>query len=382
MRRYSRSEEDTIRARALIVEWERSGLLQPSQKQHLEATLQIDLKQTNLPFRGMLFLFGVIIAVALLWFIAEAFSLRDDFSMGIACFGMATTCFAVGDALVRRSRLYRFGIEEALLCTAVVLLGVSAALMLTNQKAFVAVAVSAAAGVALFQMFGFVYAAIASTICAAMLPFTINLSGEVQRLLAAAMFIAVLLVLRPLRLLWNDDFPGDDYALIQASSLVGAYGVLNLHWSSVPMYFRSSGDGGWFYWLTYLAIWILPVVGLWLSIPTKDRPLMNVSGALLLVTLITNKPYWGMTRHPWDPILLGVLLIVVVLTIKRWLSKGVNRERFGFTADRLLDGDKKVLDFVATASAAFQPIRPVAENPEGYKPGGGRSGGAGATGTF
>jgi hypothetical protein len=348
----------------------------------LEEGLQVDLKRTNLPFRGVLFLFGVIIAVALLWFIVEAFQLHDDFSMAVVCFGMATTCFAVGDALIRRSRLYRFGIEEALLCTAVVLLGVTAALLLTSQKAFVAVAVSAAAGFALFQMFGFVYAAVASTICAAMLPFTISLSGEVQRLLAAATFLTVVLVVRPARLLWSDEFPGDDYALIQASSLVGAYAVLNLNWSSVLMHFRSPGESGWFYWLTYLAIWILPVAGLRLSIPTKDRPLMNVSGALLLVTLITNKPYLGMTRHPWDPILLGVLLIAAALTIKRWLSKGANRERSGFTADRLLDGDKKVLDFVATASAAFQPIQPVAENPEGFKPGGGRSGGAGATGSF
>ena len=109
---------------------------------------------------------------------------------------------------------------------------------------------------------------------------------------------------------------------------------------------------------------------------------MNVSGALFLVTLMTNKPYLGMTRRPWDPILFGILLIAVALLVKRWLSKGADRERFGFTADRLLEGDKKVLDFVATASAAFQPTPSVSENPEGFKTGGGRSGGAGATGTF
>src|SRR4030095_9140917 len=142
----------------------------------------------------------------------------------------------------------------------------------------------------------------------------------------------------------------DDYGLIQASAWACLYLALNLQISVLRYYEQSL-----FYWVTYAMIWILPVVGLWVSLRSKDRPLLNVSVLAALITLATNKPYLHLMRRPWDPILFGLFLIVSAVLIKRWLGRGSSAQRGGFTAARLFARDRQALAIVSTASAALQP---------------------------
>ncbi len=80
---------------------------------------------------------------------------------------------------------------------------------------------------------------------------------------------------------------------------------------------------------------------------------------------------------------MGVLLIGSAIVIKRWLSHGHDAQRLGFTAARLLASDRRILAVAGTASAAFQPQIPApAASPTETDFGGGRSGGAGASGSF
>jgi len=373
MRQYSQDDEEKIRAQALVREWRRSGLLDVAQSAHLETSLHVDLRRTNFFFRALLFLFGAIIVLASVW-LTNPFELTDKLAQAAVCVVMAVVCFVVGELLVARLHFYRFGIEESLLCASAVLLSVAVGLVLNSHEVAAGLAVGAICGVLLFQIFGYVYAAIGGAICAAMLPFAADLSGETERLLAALIFAVVFVIVRSRRISLDDDFPGDDYGLIQAAAWAGIYCTLNLQLSY-------SHFGGTFYWFTYAMTWVLPIVGLSLSIPKKDRILLNLSVVMLLTTLVTNKPYLGLTRKPWDPILFGLLLIGSALIIKRLLSKG---QRYGFTAARLLAGDKRILDMVATASAVMQPKAPAHDTtarPE-FGGGGGRSGGAGASGEF
>src|SRR5262249_45629709 len=142
------------------------------------------------------------------------------------------------------------------------------------------------------------------------------------------------------------------------------------------------------YWSTYALTWILPIIGFWLALPTKDRPLMNVSVVSGLITLVTNKSYLHLMRQPWDPILFGALLIGSAFLTKRWLAKGTDGQRRGFTTVRLLASDRQAMTFLSTASAALQSPGPNPSAPSGpartAEPnfGGGRSGGAGASGSF
>ena len=110
---------------------------------------------------------------------------------------------------------------------------------------------------------------------------------------------------------------------------------------------------------------------------------MDVNIAIALVTLATNKPYLGLARKPWDPILFGLLLMSGAIVVKRWLATGIHAERYGYTATRLLAGDRKVMTAIATASSLLQPDVPApAAAPSQPDFGGGRSGGAGAGGAF
>jgi len=169
--------------------------------------------------------------------------------------------------------------------------------------------------------------------------------------------------------------------LFQATAFAGLYVVLNLRISPDAVI-----DHEWFYWTSYVMVWVLPFVGLSLSLRARDRLLMDVSGAMLIATLATNKLYLGLPQHNWDPILFGLFLMIAAVCIRRWLSKGPGGARFGFTPARVLNRDSRLMIVVSTVSAAFQPqASPSARAAtETAKPqfAGGRSGGAGASGEF
>ncbi|MCX6613030.1 MAG: hypothetical protein NTW74_19540, partial [Acidobacteria bacterium] len=128
--------------------------------------------------------------------------------------------------------------------------------------------------------------------------------------------------------------------------------------------------------------WLLPPVVLARGVRLKDRFIIAVGGIVAVLTLVTNKLYIGGEQHSWDPMLLGGLFIVVALVIRRWLAKGPNETRYGFTARRLSGKDKAWLNTATTAIglAAPQAMTPSPEaNSAGAQFGGGDSGGGGAS---
>ena len=124
---------------------------------------------------------------------------------------------------------------------------------------------------------------------------------------------------------------------------------------------------------------MIPVAGLAVGAREKDRLLIAVSLALLIVTLLTNKAYLGWVRHPWDPCLLGIVAIGAAIATRRWLSSGPGGVRHGFTAAALLDRDRSPLATLGKLSAALPSMTAApahaAATPSGFD--GGRSGGGG-----
>jgi hypothetical protein len=385
MRRYSRDEEERIRAQTLVREWTRSKLLDPSQGAQLAADLRVDVRRTNVYLRAGLALFAALIAGASVLFVMVGLNLNRGISIAVASGVAAMVCIALAETLVTRFRFYRFGVEEALAVASVVLLGASGASLtetlhldrFRNAPEAVGLFIAAAGGFALYRRFGFVYAAVGGMVCAAAIPFQLHLlSPTIHHVLAAATLASAFAVARSKRLKYQDDYPGDDYGLLQAAAWAGLYLVLNLQ-------LIGNRIEGLFYWFTYMMTWVLPVVGLYLGIREKDRPLIDVSLVMALVTLLTNKSYLRATRHEWDPILLGIFLIVVALSVRQWLLRGAGGQRRGFTPKRLLNKDNEALTLLRTASVTFQPNDPAAR-PDPVKSDfdGGRSGGGGASGTF
>ena len=378
MRRYAIEDEQRVRLLDLVRDWADSGLLDEAQARSMTAELDVDLRRTNPFLRAGLALFTAIIISAFVGLIAVSLELRTPAAIGLLTMAGAIGCALLADVLAGRYRLYRFGIEEAFAVAAVVLLCIGERELGPPRLLALTLLVGACGGAALYLRYGFIYAAIASVGCLALIPFQLDLSGSIQRSLAALVCGAVCIVARGGRLKWGDDFPGDEYGDLQAAALAGVYLAVNVQVAPIP-----HGLSGGFYWFTYVMIWILPAAGLSLGIRDRDRILIDISVVMALLTLVTSKPYLGWARNAWDPIVLGVLLIAGAIGLRRWLQHGPGEERYGFTAAWILGKDRRARANLGLASAAL-PIHPAA--PSTAAPptefGGGRSGGGGAGGSF
>jgi hypothetical protein len=390
MRKYDRRAEETIRMERLVREWARSDLLDKVQEERMLSELKVDLRRTNLFFRLILFAFGLLIILSAVLLAGVALSLNDEEPAAILCLLGAAGSFALSNGLIARFRLYRFGIEEAAAVAGGVFLAFAAGIVASLTEAtpiefafFVGLVTGAIAGLSIYARYGYLYAAFAGMLCLGLAPSQLAIPDTAQHFMSAVSFLALFIVFG--RLKRNEDhFPADDYAVIQAVAWLGIYVSLNLYLSTFDSPFRSPAapEAGLFYWFTYAAIWLIPIAGLLLALRERARAFLDVNIGLFLITLATNKPYLGITRQTWDPILLGIFLIGTAILLRRLLSA---RDHDGFAAERILLSDKRGISALATASAVLQtaPQMPSDQVPvRNLEPGGGRSGGAGASGEF
>ena len=127
---------------------------------------------------------------------------------------------------------------------------------------------------------------------------------------------------------------------------------------------------------------MLPAVGLFLAIRDRHRWMLDANIVMAIVTMMTNKAYLAGEQKPWDPILFGLLMIAIAIGLKRWLASGADGSRSGFIAERLLASERERLG-VAGSAAALVPGAPAPHShPSPEIGGGGRSGGAGASGKY
>ncbi len=389
MRKYADDQERTIRVRHLVDEWMRSRLIDAAQHQRLAADLYVDLRRTNRFLRLTLFGFGLLIIAATVGLVGETIDVTGSIASGTLCLIAAAACAALAEFLIDRFRLYRFGVEEACAIGAALLVAGGSALLagsvsgvtFGNRQLFAASIAGSAAAFAVYRRYGYVYAAVGAMLCAGLAPFQLHLPEVVQRLLAAAALGACFIVARTTRKKYGDEFPGDEYGILQASAWLGIYAALNVHLFSE---FSSGPLAPSFYGFTYAAIWTLPAAGVWLSIRDRDSLLLNASLLMALATLVTNKPYLGAVRQAWDPILLGLLLIGIAIVVRRWLAGGADASRKGFTASRLVraDDDRGAAAGLVSAFQQTPTHRHPEPSPESLEQGGGRSGGGGAGASF
>jgi uncharacterized membrane protein YgcG len=395
MRVYSAIEEENIRDGNLVREWAASGLLDSSQSASIQAQLQTDLRQTNGFLRAVFWFFTSLISIAGVALCADTIRPHEHTEWAVLFVISGLTCWALAEFACRK-RLYRYGIEEALAVISVVLLSLGVAQMFSNYgqwEDIAGLAMAAIGGLAIYYRFGFVYAAVASLVVSAAIPFQFETGMEEKRL-ASAMIFAVILVFVRQRRMQSDESAGSGLAATEAAAWLGTYLMLNIQLATtlLPTWlfyspYRSSNTEitTWFFIFSWAMIWLLPAAGMWLGLAKKDRLLIDVSVAMMLLTLSTNKRYLGWEAHAWDPMLLGVLLMTAAIVIRRWLQNGPNGERDGFTALRLLRSDERKLAAVSIASSVMQPHTSTtkqANPPHDFREGGGSSGGGGASGNF
>jgi uncharacterized membrane protein YgcG len=244
----------------------------------------------------------------------------------------------------------------------------------------------------IWHRFGLPYAALAAMIFVVWLPGYWTASHSAQHLIVAAFYAAGLLTVAAVRPRHRLTYLNDQYSIAEALLWLGIYLAINLQLSSVDLLARWWGGPRTamefsrpFYWATWVLIWCLPPVVLARGLRRKDRFVIWVGAIVAILTLVTNKPYLGWQRHTWDPMLLGVVLIGVVLLIRRWLAGAPGESRHGFTARRLSGKDKSWMNAGAAAFGLVSPNimtpSPQSGNPDVHF-GGGDSGGGGASSDF
>ena len=389
MSAYSDDEERAIRVQRLVADWTKSGLVTPDQRAQVAPELRVEFRRTNKFLRVTMFVFGLLILLAFAGLIAIGLA-EDEQAAAVFCAILAGLSYFAANRLVTRHHLYRFGIEEAAAVACVGFAMAAAALFAGSAIDFrgdapviAALAVGCLASFTIYRRFGYVYAAIFSMSFAAALPFVPGDSDTIHRLVSVFVLVLIFAVTRSMRNQAGREYPGDSYATIEAAAWAGVYLVTNLQltsWLSRP------DDWSVFYWVTYVATWVLPVLGLWIAVNDRLRVLLDVSALMAIATLMTNKAYLGTARHAYDPIAFGVLLIAIAVGLRRWLASGEDGSRHGFIAERILESEKERLGVAGTLSVVHQG--PVASHPQPEQPpppaigGGGTSGGGGATGSF
>src|SRR4030043_352280 len=83
-------------------------------------------------------------------------------------------------------------------------------------------------------------------------------------------------------------------------------------------------------------------------------------------------------RIAWDPAILGIMLILISTLITRWLSRGPNKARYGFTAENILKPESHGIN-LTDLGAALTPVFVDSQQPpaqaEKYFDGGKSGGG-------
>jgi hypothetical protein len=387
MRAYPQLQEENIRDRALIRDWTASGLLDSEQGRQLESELRVSLRQTPHVLRAVFFVFALLVLIAsagltLSLINFNIFGQREVLESAALALWAA---IAVGLAwlLATRGRLYRCGVEEAFAAGSVGLLMLSFTWWNWTFDSVLTVCAGSLGAFAVYFLFGFRYAMVAGVVLAGMMPFSLSLPSPVLPRILSALILGLLFYrARTLRRRQRAAITGDDWAIAQVTAFAGIYLVLNVIIS--PPWLGYSGiTSGVFYWSTYALIWIIPALGLWLGIRERDRLMIDAGSITVLATLLSNKLYLGWTRQTWDPILLGALLIGTALTLRRWLASGPGRERYGFTPERTLaSGDRALIATAAISLALPQAPGAASKESPSVHPGGGESGGGGASGSF
>jgi uncharacterized membrane protein YgcG len=394
---YSASSEEALRARDLLKDWTGEGFLTPAQYQRMEPDTVCELRRTNFFLRLVLFLFTLIIvgaAVALFFNIAHLTLLADRIFLLL----LAGGSYAAAEVAVSRARLYRYGIEEALLACSVGFLcaGIQATLFSgpysPNAMESLIPAAGAIASLWIWHRFRLPYAPLAALIFVAGLPGDWTSSHAAQHAIVVAFYTAGLIAVIAVRARHRFTYLDEGYSTTEALLWLGIYLAINLQLSSPTLL------GQWwdssrtttefarpFYWATWVLTWCLPPLALARGLRLKDRWIIAVGTILAILTLVTNKPYLGWKPNNWDPMLLGILLIGVAVLIRHRLANAAGEIRRGFTARRLSGRDKTWMNAGVTALGFVTPNL-VTPSPQPASPevhfGGGDSGGGGASSDF
>jgi hypothetical protein len=310
--------------------WQRSGLLSEEQFKIIEERTAGQLVETSLFFRILFFVFTWICLGATIGLVGWILDLNDEGPFGFLFLFFSILTYVLSEYLVRRYHFYRHGIEEALALLSLALFCGGVMLLILSlpghpddhQMILIAATLVALFSFWLYRRFGFVYASLIGIVALCIVPFQLSLPPVWARTLLFLMLWLLFLMSLKNESTAPVDFRKERKGVIQACLFAGIYLTVNLRLSvvseswftQIPPYLNPyAGVPPAVYWPTYVLIFFLPAVGLYLGIRDRKRALMNMAGITLILSLATNKDYLGLQHYTWDPMIFGAMLILAAI---------------------------------------------------------------------
>jgi uncharacterized membrane protein len=389
--------------RAAARSWRRAGIIDDAALAAVESGFPDDRVRAGPVFRVLLFLFTVVAVSGVLGFLAAGLGGHEPAQAALAAVA-GVALLALTELQVGALRRRQGGTEAATSLLGIGLLLAAAAWFLLSARSVDAAAgvpalcalAAALAGAAAWRWGYPLYAALgtaAALVALAHLP-----AGR-------AVWIALALASAPalLRLSESPRLPPAHRSSAMAvllAALGGLYVAVHVGswderiveriggrdpgpapqaWLSSPL----SPHGSLPWWLAMAATALVPVLVLAAGLRRRRLPLLLAGTVAAVASLATFQHY--LRLEPSWLVLTGggALWIAVVLGLWRYLDSGPAGERRGFTAAPLLtDARRQAALEVGVAVLTLQPEARAAGDEHPFEGGGGRSGGAGATGEF
>ena len=340
MRIFPPEVEERAFRHGLLKEWRGAKLVSPEAAAKIAAEIGEPPANAAWPLRVVLFGIAALCQASAILLALKGF--QDDFALGVGSLLAAAASIALAEAMIRGLKVRRQGAEEALVAGAAVIAALGVVRMVgpgagggSAATAVFSFALAAAAAAA-YARYGYRLAAIGVAVGLGVFFGSLEFGDHGTRVLLASLY-AVLLAAATF---WPG-LPRRERERLEIARFFLALSVplcLNLGLESVWDGFSGNPAGvamSAFAWATFAAIFLIPAAWLAWGISARARSLIWAGAFGLLVALCSIKPYFGWTRHSWDPAVLGVELIVLALVLKRWLDAGAGGRRGGFTSEEM-----------------------------------------------
>ncbi len=290
MRLYAIEDELRLRLGRDLRDWTKAGLLTTEQDAALRIDLQTDLRRTGAMLRLGLAAFTVVAGAAAIGLVMLVTDLTSEIAIAVTTAVLGAAALAASTWLVRRYRLYRHGVEEALAMGAVALLGVSGAMVAVAVFGSNASAAPWAAGMTavaiaalvVYRRFGFAHAAVDALVAIALVPMAVDAIGvDTRRVVAALIFAGGYAYATAWRRRADDDITRSDAEVVRAAAAAGAYVALNVMLTREML---ADADHIAFHWATWELTWLLPYLVGRTAVVERDPLLLRVALGMTLAS--------------------------------------------------------------------------------------------------
>ncbi len=379
--------------------WTDAGILSPEQFAAVRDRYRTSVRRVNF-FLRLLFAFFAgkasvaLVALPVVW-------LRvGEFAAGVLLLLAALLAAYLGDrVLIGERRFYRCGVEEALLGLSVAFAAAVPLLLLDGfgqrWPGLLSHLVVLGGAVWLALRYGYALAAFLAVVAWGALPFhalhvwRLHDAGAAR--VAAGALLGGAALWGQVRLARSRGSLPRGYVwcleTVRLASLLGIYLLSNSYLHREHWHFGPSLVGGepWSFaggWVCAALTAVLPAWALAMGIRGRDRALLWFGALSSVASIVTLKYFFHLGYLAEELTLAGLLVGGAALGLIRWLGRGPDRRRGGFTAEPMLEPRLYGADFEALAAVQSVAPEPAPSAGGDFRGGGGSFGGGGASSDF